>query len=208
MILIVRKRFRVYRKFNDDVWGLEIVNEAKPIGRVFRNLLLKKDKQHEYRLSKKKRYSYSFVKLKEPVYWKRLKKNFRSLRLVRYFYLTITKHTFKKYNRLALRKRGSYVDKYLYFIEGRLMSLLYRTYFVSNLFSSKVFISTGFFCVGNKIIQACNYLVPLGFLVRLRSKFYGSFFRYWIFKKVITEIVLVNIPRYIVISFSLLLFLW
>lgn len=74
------------------------------------------------------------------------------------------------------------------------------------MFSIKLFIKEGFFMSNKKIICYYHFNVKLYSIIRLSSVFFEPFFRYLILKKIKNKLILFNVPRFISVSYKLLLF--
>lgn len=81
-----------------------------------------------YHVEKKRRYSYVLTRVIVPVRKKRFKKKFLVYKLLKIFFFFIKKNRFRYYRNKILNKNGYYPRNYLYLIESRLGSLLYRTH--------------------------------------------------------------------------------
>ena len=92
---------------------------------------------------------------------KRRKWRFVSLRVLKFFYISLSHRHFRRYGRLALRQNGTFSTNYLFFLEGRLASMLYRMRFIQNVFIIKQFIVYGHVIVGRRLQTFPNYNVKL-----------------------------------------------
>lgn len=167
MVLTLKHKIRYYRKFGVDIWGLSKLSLAKSrtstkqFKHVFR-IFSKKSKARLLRLKEtQRRYIYQ-VDVERPLKPRKfLKKRFASLRLVKLFFLTLTYKQFNKMARRARTKDGFFGDHFLCALEGRLISLLYRTSFVSNMFESLFYIKNSFVTLNRKVVSYTNSVASL-----------------------------------------------
>jgi ribosomal protein S4 len=80
--------------------------------------------------------------------------------------MIVRRRTFKKYMYKARRTRGSFINNYLTFLEGRLFMLVYRSNFVNNIFKLKFIIDRGIFLVDGEKKYYSNHNVMPGQLVQ------------------------------------------
>jgi hypothetical protein len=71
---------------------------------------------------------------------RRLNRQFRSLRIVRLFYIMFTYKQLKKIIKKAKKKDGLFEQNYLLYMENKLPSFIYRSSFIPNMFDSLKFI--------------------------------------------------------------------
>ena len=91
-----------------------------------------------------KRFIYRIDVIKPRRKRRFIKKRFLTLRIVKLFYLTLT---YKDFNKIAFnssKKDGSFENHFFLALEGRLISFLYRTSFVSNMFESLHYVKNSF----------------------------------------------------------------
>ena len=171
MICLVKNRSKFYNKTYLDVWG--------------QNLLYIKYKSNKYwrylfyywgqRVAKRKLYLKEFVYyLGEKVTFRKKKKyklKYMGPRFLYNYYLIIRRNMFRKYMYKARRKTGSILKHYLIFIEGRLFMLIYRSYFITNIFKIKHIIDRGIFSVNGVIQHYSNYNVKPGEIIQVSFKY-------------------------------------
>lgn len=103
-----------------------------------------------------KRYIYR-TDIREPFHkFRRFNKRFVSIRAVRFFYLTLTYRQFNKMADKAQIKDGFFESNFILALEGRLISFLYRTGFVFNMFDSLYLVKNSFVTLNRKVINYPN----------------------------------------------------
>lgn len=112
-------------------------------------------------------YRIDIVKLKTKR--RRLKWRFVYIRMLKFFYMSLSHRQFRRYGCRALKKEGFLVGNYLFFLEGRVASVLYRMNFVSNVFILRQFITYGHVIVGVRIETFLNCNVGLCEAVRVED---------------------------------------
>jgi ribosomal protein S4 len=106
------------------------------------------------------------VELHGPQKFRRYRKpTFLAVRLVRLFYLTYNYRQLRKIILGAHGKVGFYEENLAIALESRLMCFLYRTGFVSSLFSSIDFIKAVTVLINNVFIEFIHYKVLVGDLL-------------------------------------------
>lgn len=123
----------------------------------FRLYLNKQDFRH----NKIRRYIYRIDIVNPKRRKKFMKFRFITLRLVKLFYLTLKYKQFRSYAALASRKDGFFQFNYCYFIEGRLLSLIYRTNFITSMFEIIEYIKQGRVLVNGKVLSYVNANVKM-----------------------------------------------
>lgn len=114
-----------------------------------------------FRLAARHRFIYRtdiIAPYKRPVF---LKKKFVTLRTTRLFYLTLTYKQFWRMAVNAKRKEGLFEKHFCLALEGRLISFLYRTSFVSNMFESIQLVKQSFITINRKTFNYVNESVNL-----------------------------------------------
>jgi|ADGO01.1.fsa_nt_gi Ribosomal protein S4 and related proteins len=128
---------------------------------------------------------------------------FVSIRLTKLFYLTFT---YRQFRRLAFemrRKDGYYGHNFCLALEGRLVSAIYRSSLVSNLFQSIQLVKQGYVAV-NKVYQKhVNYRVKVSEFItfELLTK---RIIYFCLLKRLACRAVVFNPPRYMFVSYSFL----
>lgn len=87
----------------------------------------------------------------------------------RYFYGNLLNYRLKKFHVLAKKKSKYQVFKnFIQLLESKLDVVLYRSFFINNIFSCKHLIKTGKILVNNKIIRNNHYILRPGDIIRLK----------------------------------------
>ena len=133
-----------------------------------------------------------------------LKKKFLTLRTVRLFYLTLTYKQFWRMAVNAKRKEGLFERHFCLALEGRLISFLYRTTFVSNMFESIQLVKQSFISVNKKTLnfvnQSVNLFDILSFHPVIKSVIYIELFKR-VYNKGKRILYLFNPPKYMFVSY-------
>ena len=180
MTLKIKFSMRLYKKFNVDIWHLTLlswpetkVNKHKRSGFFFQRLL--SDWLRKKRISQK-RFVFKTDDANPEKRKKKVTLKFASIRVVKFFYLTLKYKHFKLMARNSRKKDGYFGHHYCLALEGRLLSFVYRTGFVSNLFEALHSVKTGFVSLNNKIITFPNHPTGLfkilSFHPIIKSKIY------------------------------------
>src|ERR1700733_11532047 len=103
-----------------------------------------------------KRFIYRIDVVKPRRKRRFIKKRFLTLRIVKLFYLTLTYKNFNKIAFISSKKDGSFENHFFLALEGRLISFLYRTAFVSNMFESLYYIKHSFITLNKRIFNFVN----------------------------------------------------
>jgi len=135
-----------------------------------------------------------------------LKELFASIRLVKYFYIIYKYRHFKRMYWKAKKKSGFCESNYLYYLECKLPSFLYRSSLMSDLFETIFFVKSGNLWI-NKIFYSLIYysVKPMdlvGFRILHKGYIYWSFY-----KRLIRGAMCFCIPKYMYISLSFFLIL-
>lgn len=112
-----------------------------------------------------------------------LKPTFLAVRLVRLFYIT---YNFRQLRRIILSahgKEGFYEENLAFALESRLMCFLYRTGFVSSLFSSMDLIKANVILVNQRYISFIHHKIILGDLV-----YFDNYARAIVYLRLITRL--------------------
>ena len=152
---------RLYKKFNVDIWHLALlswpetkINKHKRSGHFFQKLLL--DWLKKKRTSQK-RFIFRTDDTTPEKRKRQVPLKFASIRIVRFFYITLKYKQFKLLARSSRKKDGYFGHHYCLAIECRLISFVYRTGFLSNMFEALHVVKKGFVSLNNKIISFPNH---------------------------------------------------
>ncbi len=205
MVKSVGHSLAIFKKVRVDPWGISFLGlqstDKKKYKRI--NILLFKRKVARRQSFKKRfvRYVYrlDIVDIKEPR--RRYKKRFTSIRIVKFFYLTLLYFQFRAMARNSRKKDGFFEGHYCLALEGRLLAFFYRTGFVADMFESLAFIRNSFVTVNRKIQNFVNQPVALYALLaphtRIKKRVYFSL----VIRLCINRRSLFNAPRYMYISY-------
>ena len=151
---------------------------------------LKMQKIFLFFLSKKKLQQKIFFRrpfiyeTREPIVRfkkRRINYQFVSLRVIKLFYVMYSYRQLKNIARKAKLKFGIFEQNYLYMMECKLPSYIYRTSFFSNLFESIKFVKGGNVWINKKFKPLLYYSVKLydivGFRVLYKGYVYWNFYR-------------------------------
>lgn len=92
---------------------------------------------------------------------RRIKKKFASIRFIKWFYLILSYKQFKSMARQARKKDGYFEGNYCLLLEGRLVSVIYRSGFVGSMFDSLNNVRKGYIVLERKIASHPNKKVSL-----------------------------------------------
>jgi ribosomal protein S4 len=213
MILTIKHKLSYYKKFRSDIWGLCILNSYaddvnykgpprvvyyKKVVNFFERVSLAKQ---AYKQSLLRRFSYRLDIVAPRRKIRYLKKRFVSLRVVKLFYLTLTYKHFKRIGRLAKKKDGLFEQQFCLLLEGRLISFLYRTSFVTNMFESLYLVKRSFILLDRQPVNFVNMPVKLfqilSFAPSIKIKMYFDYaYQLLYYKRTLNRP-----PRYMFISY-------
>lgn len=150
------------------------------------------------------RYVYDLRFTKRRRHKKRMKRKFLSRKFTKLFYLTLS---FRQFRNLALRAadmEGSFESNYLFLIEGRIITMLYRMHWLFNIFQMRQFIFNKNVLVNNKIVSLPNFSVKLGDVVRLNSATMKKKIRLDIVRRLSQKMFFFNVPRFLYVNYKLM----
>lgn len=127
----------------------------------FKYFFLLYKERRSFRLRRKKPFVYRIDLIEPRTFFRKAKQRFVNLRLVKFYYVLLDYHHFKKINRLAKRKDGLHEQHYILALEGRLVNILYRSTFVDNIFRSIYYIKAGFVTVNWRVYTYFNVKIKL-----------------------------------------------
>lgn len=202
MVLTIKHKFGIYRRFQLDIWGLFIstINMYKSkLTKFFYNIFRKRE---EYRLSRKRRYIYRIDIVDPKPYEKRIKKTFTGIRLLKYFYLTLEYKQYRKMSIRAVKRDGYYEQWYCLFLEGRIITLFLRANFVKSMFESIAFLKKNGALLNNKHVNYLNFNVNVGDFLRIYPK-HIPLIKNNIFSRALKGNFLSNASRYFFVNYKL-----
>lgn len=155
-----------------------------------------------YRRNLRRRYIYRLDIFERRERRRRMSERFASVRITRLYFLTFQDYQFRKLFRRATKKDGDLEINFCYFLEGRLLYVLYRSNYLTNPFHIMKFIKQQNVCVGFKVIDRPNYLVPIAEFVTFNWNVWPSLLCQFIRRLRIKNLAF-NTPRYMHINFNL-----
>lgn len=219
MVLTIKHKFTLYRRFEVDIWGfcfssLECLkSERKKYIKSLSDLYLIRSpylkffyklyyERARYRNFVNKRLVYRFH---GPMFRRRRKKfnlRFISIRLTRLYFLTFQDYQFRSLFRRAAKLDGNFEVNYTRLLEGRLLAIIYRLNYTHNIFWILRFIKTKYnVFINYKPVNMVNYTVPLGQLIIINSKWWNLFD--WNLKlRLKRKALLFNRPKFLFISYK------
>jgi len=201
MVLTIKRRFGIYKRFEQDIWGLSFSDfqlENKINNFFFELYLLKQ----EFKLDRVRRYVYRIDVINPKRFKKKFKSRFLTLRLVKLFFLTLKYKQFRHMAYRAAEQDGLFQSNFCSLLEGRLVSMVYRTNFIYSMFEAIAFVKTGNVFINNVLINYVNHIVKVGDFITF---FEGAHtrFKYNFLKRFVTKTILFNTPRYMYVSYKL-----
>jgi len=125
------------------------------------------------------------------------------LRLVKLFYLTFHYHQFRQLAQRTRRLEGCFEHNFLLALEGRLVSFIYRTSLMPNLFQCIKLVRSGGIlvdgCLQNHPNYSIGYNVLINFLPLTKKLIYLS-----LLYRLVHKLFLFNPPRYMFVSYVFL----
>jgi len=169
MVCIIRRRSKIYKRLRVDIWGkfstyvsTEREKKTKDKDQVIKYWANVRRLYKEYRKFRRQRYVYKLWGRRKFEFPKKLKKNYVIPRIVRNYYIFMKKKIINRKVKKAKREMGKYIENFIRSMEGRLLNVIYRSNFVTNIFMVKDLITSGVVRVNKKKITYSNYIVGLG----------------------------------------------
>ena len=217
MVLTVKHKFSIYRRFEVDIWGLGLTAAASTLEGMYKDKYLrfffKLHKLYNTRqfFSRKKKRPFVYIIEKRPLFFFRRRKKwnvrFVSVRLTRLYFLTLRDYHFRKYFRKASKLAGNTEINYCRFIEGRIISIFYRTNYLNNIFHIFRFVKDGNIFINFKRISYVNTLVPLGAFITVNKK-YKKRLNSNLQVRLSSRAVLFKVPSFLFISYRCFFFIY
>jgi ribosomal protein S4 len=158
--------------------------------------------QLERKLRFKQEFTFDHVLIFRRIDKKRLKKRFASIRIVRLYYVTLKYKHFRILAKLASQQDGFFQRNFCYHLECRLISVIYRSQVVHNIFSSIYFVKKGTILINRILVRLPNAKIAIGdFIILLLHKY--SFFKENIIKRLKTRGIFFSNPRYMFVSYKM-----
>ncbi len=89
---------------------------------------------------------------------------------LRFYYGNISEGRFRRYYHEAARRRGDTSENLIGLLEQRLDIVVYRSKFVSTVFSARQFVNHGHVLVNDKRVTIPSYVLSLDDVVKVKSK--------------------------------------
>ena len=212
MVCLVKNRLQIYKIIRADIWGeigFNYYSERKK-DNLRRSILFCCELRHVFNILRKNFRGYKDFSYLKSFYFirlglKRKKKNFLFPRLVKFYYLLLTKSSITSKVVLAKKKSGRFIVNLLKEFENRLFCVLYRIKWVSNIFNIKNLINFGYFFVNFKKVTYPNYVLKEGDLVQVKEGF-KNFLKNEFKKSIKYKIIKFSIPSHIYISYVYIFF--
>lgn len=219
MILTIKHKFILYRRFETDIWGYcysnlrcvyfkllknkrsvqELYKLRSPLLKFFYKLYKEKTKQ---KLFKNKQLIY---RIHGPLFQRRRKKfnmRFISIRLTRLYFLTFQDYQFRRLFRRAIKLDGDFEINYLRYLECRLLAIIHKLNYTHNIFWLLNFIKQkNNVFVDFKPVNKINFIVPVGQLINITKKWQLAF-DYRLLKRLKYNLLLFNKPKFLFISYK------
>jgi len=205
MVKAVAHSMVVFKKVQADPWGLSLLGlqrtNRKKHKRVNQFFFKRKVSRRKSFKKRAIRYVYrlDIVNIREPR--RRYKKRFTSIRIVKFFYLTLFYFQFRRMARAARKKDGFFEGHYCLALEGRMLTFLYRTGFVSDMFEALAFVRNSFLTLNRRVLNFANQQVALYALLALHVSIKKKVYFSLLVRLCINRRSLFNAPRYIYISY-------
>ncbi len=195
---LIKYQFKLYKRFELDVWGLLNSNPVfgHPVVRFFQD-------SYRYRAERAKQRFRQFIYridiINPDKTHKRKKWKFVSMQLAKLFYKGINRRKVFKFSRFASAAFGLWVNNFLLLIESRVSTILYRLNWISNILFLNQFISHGNVIIDKKISLNNNVVVKPFQIVRLLPRTAIKLHVNFIFR-LKNNMVYFNTPRYIFLN--------
>lgn len=220
MTLWVKHQYWVYRRFEQDIWGLCFLehgckNESDDesdesmfddsetyfikswLIRFFHKLYIIRTERW---LKRFRRYIYRIDVIESIIKRRKYKYRFISLRIARLYFITLKDNHFRILFRKASKLDGNLENNYCFLLECRLMALFYRTNFLPNIFEIIRFIKRNNVLINFKCISFVNANVPQGAYITFARRNFNWIKRN-LFLRAIRGTFLFGPPRFLFVSF-------
>lgn len=199
---LIKYRYKLYKRFELDVWGLLNNNPifGHPVVRFFQDSYRHRAERAKQRF---RQFIYRIDVINPDKMHKRRKWKFVSMQLVRLFYRGVNQKKIFKFSKWSSSASGLWVDNFLMLIESRISTVLYRINWIPNILFLKQFLSHGCVTVDSKIPLNSNFIVgPSSFiylttyaLIQVKINLY---------RRLINNMIYFNAPRYIFVNYKLM----
>lgn len=206
MILTIKHKFNIYRKFELDIWGVmycDINCDEKTFhkSRYIKFFFKLYQEKQKYRRTRRRRYIYRMDVIETRRKRRKYNLRFLSIRLTRLFFLTLQDYQFRSLLKKASKLDGDLETNYCHLLEGRLISVIYRTNFLSNMFEILRFVKEGNVYVNFKPLTKLNEIIRVGDFVTFNKK-HKKKIRNYLIKRLNKRAVLFKEPRYLIVSYK------
>jgi len=202
MILLIKKKCKIYRRFELDIWGLSYIDLRAKKNIYFKSWYLRFFfkiylKRIERRWKRRRRYIYRIDIIDIIEIKKKYNKRWLSIRLTRLYFLTLQNYQFRQLFYKARKLNGDLESNYCFLLECRLLPLFYRTNFIGNLFEIIRFIKKNNVLINFKCL---NSIVNLGSIITFKKREL-KYIKNLLKKRLKLDAILFNTPKYLFISF-------
>lgn len=194
---LIRYQFKLYKRFELDVWGLLNSNPSfgHPVVKFFQD-------SYRYRAERAKQrfrqFIYRIDVINPDKTHKRKKWKFVSMQLVRLFYRGINQRKVFKFSRISAAA-GLWVNNFLLLVESRISTFLYRINWIPNILFLNQFIAHGGVIVDFKTPTNNNFVIKPFQVVKLLPRIANKL-RLNLISRLKNNMVYFNTPRYIFLN--------
>lgn len=201
---LIKYQFKLYKRFELDVWGLLNSNPVfgHPVVRFFQE-------SYRYRAERAKQRFRQFIYridiINPDKSHKRKKWKFVSMQLAKLFYKGINQRKVYKFSKLSSSSFGLWVNNFLLLIESRVSTLLYRVNWIPNILFLNQFLAHGSVLVNSKTPSTVNFMIKPLQVVKL-SPILQSMVRANFLFRLYNNMVYFNTPRYVFMNSKIMFF--
>ena len=206
----VNRKVRLYKKFEVDIWGFNLVglNKTSKNLKILKNLFPDRNINNNSiiyndKIEEKSMYIYRIDMDELDVFIKKQKWKFLSRRVSKLFFLTLSYKQFSKLFYKASKMDGFKESNYIMLIENRLFSMLYRMHFISNIFSIRSFILNKNVYLNKRIVTFPNMKVWYGDILQLDS-LKSKIIKLDLIKRFVLSNMYFSVPNYMFVSYKLM----
>jgi small subunit ribosomal protein S4 len=199
---LIKYRYKLYKRFELDVWGLLNNNPVfgHPVVRFFQDSYRHRAERAKQRF---RQFIYRIDVINPDKMHKRKKWKFISMQLVRLFYRGVNQKKIFKFSKIASAVGGLWVDNFLMLIESRISTILYRINWIPNILFIKQFLSHGGVTVDFKVPLNSNFTVQSSSFIHLTSRALVQV-RANLYYRLVNNMVYFNAPRYVFVNYKLM----
>ena len=224
MILLIKHKIIIYRRYAYDIWGFchadwrgpiwdKKNNKVKiytylrsPKSWLVRFFFLLDEEVESKKFDRLRRYIYRIDIITRSTHRKPQNKKFISLRLARLYFLTLADYQFRNLFKKASKLDGNLDSNYCMLIECRLLSLLYRTNLLFNFFDIIKFIKHDNIIINYKYsLNHINAIIPRNAFITFRRKTEYRM-KAILIKRLKRRSLLFSQPRFIFVSYKYFFF--